>query len=223
MSFITQLTEMLTRVSTQLPLEMFVILGSFVEEIIAPLPSPLVMTLAGGLAEAQEYHLLAIVLLALLGAAVKTFGSYIYYILADKAEDLLIGTFGKFFGISHNEVESLGKHFSGGRKDEILIFLFRAIPVLPTSPVSVMAGLIKLPLKGFLLTTFLGLLIRNLIFLYIGYVGLASYQNILHRLESVESILTATAAVVVMLAIAGYWYTKNKERIQTWVEKRLGR
>ena len=42
--------DLLHRLATILPIPLFTVVAAFVEEVIAPVPSPLVMTLAGSLA-----------------------------------------------------------------------------------------------------------------------------------------------------------------------------
>lgn len=213
MMIVEQATAQLSALADKVSVEVFVFLGSLIEEVIAPIPSPVVMTLAGTIAHAQEKPALFLLLLAAIGATGKTIGSYLLYVLADKLEDAVLGKFGRFFGLSHAEVEKFGQHFKGNFKDEILIFLTRAIPIVPTAPVSILCGAIKIPLKSYLIAGFFGLLIRNLFYLYLGYVGLASYQSIIGQLDSVESVMTITLALATIGAFAAIWYAKNKDRM----------
>lgn len=213
MSIINQLTDQLTVYANLVPLEIFVFLGAAIEEILAPIPSPIVMTIAGSLAVAQGKIWTDLVILALIGAVGKTLGCYILYIASDKLEDIVIGKFGKFFGLSHKEIESLGMHFSGGLRDDIIIFLARAIPIVPTAPVSIVCGAIKIRLRTYLVSTFLGTIIRNMFYLYLGYVGLASYEKVIGQFESLEKIATVTLGLALVGGIAVIWYAKNKDKL----------
>jgi membrane protein DedA with SNARE-associated domain len=163
MNIIDQITSQLSALADKIPVEMFVFIGALIEEVVAPIPSPVVMTLAGTIAEAKEQPLIFLFYLSLIGAIGKSIGSYLLYVLADKLEDIFMGRYGKFFGVSHKEVEQFGKHFKGSFKDAIVVFFSRAIPIVPTAPVSIVCGAIKLPLKSYLISGFFGLLVRNIL------------------------------------------------------------
>lgn len=213
MSLFQTLTDQLTSFANMVPLEIFVFTGAFIEELIAPIPSPIVMTLAGTLAEAQQKPFVFLFLLALIGSIGKTIGSYLLYIISDKLEDVVVGKFGKFFGLTHAEIEKLGKYFNGGPRDDIIIFLARAIPIIPTAPVSIACGVIKVKLRTYLTSTFFGTLFRNMFYLYIGYAGFASYESVMSQFESVEKVVTVTLALILVGSIAIIWYVKNKDKI----------
>lgn len=213
MSFVAQLTDQLSVYANLVPLEIFVFVGAGVEEILAPIPSPIVMTIAGSIAVTQNKLWTDLLILAVIGAAGKTIGCYILYIISDKLEDVVVGRFGKLFGLSHKTIESLGKHFSGGLKDDIIIFLARALPIIPTAPVSIVCGVIKIRLRTYLVSTFLGTIIRNLFYLYLGYIGLAGYGKFISQFESVEKIATVTIGLALVAGIVVYLYAKNKDKL----------
>lgn len=196
--------------SQQVPVTWFVFIGSLLEEVIAPIPSPLVMLLGGSISAGQGSPLLFIGLLALIGAVSKTLGGLLIYVISDKAEDVVIDKFGKFLGVSHTDTEGLGKFFGQGKRDDIAIFLLRAVPVMPTAPVSVIAGLIKIDLKTYLIGTFLGLVVRNLIYLYLGYTSLGALESLSEGFDSLEKIgylILAVFAGVVLL-----WMYRKRRR-----------
>lgn len=193
-----------------MPLELFVILGALIEEIIAPIPSPVVMVLAGSLAHTQNYNLWYLLELAALGALGKTFGSWLIYLLADKLEDIVVGRFGKFIGVTHKEIESIGKKLDGSWKDNFFLFLARALPIIPSAPVSIACGAIKLNLKTFITSTYLGNLVRNLLYLYMGYAGFENYKQITNGLDGLESIgQIGLLLAVVGLVVWAYWKRKK--------------
>lgn len=162
------IVELLTRIGETTPIYLFVIIGSVVEELIPLVPSPFVVTTAGALAAAQNYGWTSLFALVLFVSAIKTVASWVWYAVADKTEDVVVGNYGKKFGISHQKLERIGKMLSKGVGDEIAIIILRAIPIIPTSAVSIMAGFIKLDIKPFLWTTFLGMTIRNTIYILVG-------------------------------------------------------
>jgi membrane protein DedA with SNARE-associated domain len=221
MQLIDTATEYLLSFSELVPVEIFTFTGALVEEIIAPIPSPIVMTLSGSLASAQEKALIYVLWLALVGAIGKIIGSYVLYVISDKFEDVFLAKFGKFLGISHKEVESIGQHFTEGGKDFWIVFFSRVVPIMPTAPVSVVAGLVKLNLRTYLLSSFLGYIGRNLIYLYIGYVGVESYEGLMSGVDSVESVVQLIIGAGLVIGV-GYMYTKRgKVDVLEWFKTKF--
>ena len=207
-----QIISLIKNLATTIPLDGFAFIGSFMEEIIAPIPSPLVMTTAGTLAHTQNHTLLYLFWLALAASAGKTIASWVYYVLADKTEDLILTRFGKFIGISHKEIESIGKHFNGTWRDDVILLVVRALPIMPTSLVSVVCGFIKLNMRTYLQSTFIGYFIRSFIFLCLGYTGIATYGNLSGEFVSIESIVKIVIGTGLFLFLIWVFYKRAKGR-----------
>ena len=213
------LISWLENLAQQIPVTRFVFIGAMVEEVIAPIPSPLVMMLAGSIAAAQASSLLFLLFLALVGALSKTIGSLIIYVLADKAEDVLINKFGKFLGFSHSDTEGLGKFLGQGKRDKYAIFLLRAVPVIPTAPVSIIAGLLKMDLKTYLASTFLGLIVRNSIYIYLGFTSLGALESLSEDFDSLERIGYLLLSVFAGFALLWMYRKRQRGNILSIVEK----
>lgn len=214
MKFLDYMIELLENLAPNIPLELFVLIGTFVEEVMAPIPSPMVMALAGTIAEAKNMALWYLLPLSFLGAIGKTLGAWVLYILADKLEDLVIGKLGKYLGVSHREIEGIGKKFNGGWKDNVVLFIIRMLPIVPSAPVSLACGVIKINIKTYLSSTFAGTFFRNLMYLYLGYAGLESYKNISKGFESIESIGQVILVTVVSAIVAWSYYKRKKNKQQ---------
>jgi len=211
MSIITDLTNLLTAISTKVPIPGFVFIGALVEEIIAPIPSPLIMTAAGSLAGAAGKSVVYLGLLAVIGAVAKTLGSWVIYIIGDKLEDVLLGKFGRLLGVSHKEVERMGSFLSRGKRDGVVMFFLRAIPIVPTAPVSLAAGLIKLRLRTYLTATLLGTAVRNVLYLYVGYAGLTTLEALNENLEAWET--WGYIGLFVLVCGVIIWFYKNRSKV----------
>lgn len=200
--------ELLESWANLLPLPLFTFTGALIEEVIAPVPSPLVMTLSGSLAEAKGMPVVYLALLAFTGAAGKTIGSFVIYWLADRFEDIITGRFGRFLGVSHKQIENLGARLEG-KGEWWAMFLLRAIPIMPTAPVSFAAGVLALNLRTYLTSTFAGIFVRNLFYLYLGYAGTSTLERINESLDVFETI-----GYVILLAIMGgvFLYIYKKRR-----------
>jgi membrane protein DedA with SNARE-associated domain len=203
------LTQSLLSYAQIVPLELFTFLGSFIEEVLAPIPSPIVMTLTGSIAQAQGKALAYLLVLSFIGALGKTIGALLVYFIADKAEDILIGKFGRLIGVTHAEVEALGKKFKGTWKDVFLLTFLRALPIMSSAVVSVCSGVIKIRLRVYIIATFIGTVIRDFFYLYVGFTGIGALQNLVEGFDSIESIIQAVIALGIVLCIAWiYWKRK---------------
>ncbi|NBO17532.1 MAG: DedA family protein, partial [Proteobacteria bacterium] len=101
---------------------------------------------------------------------------------------MVIEKFGKFIGISKEDVEKISNKLNSGSRDDLVLFFLRAIPIIPTAPVSVVCGLIKTNLRTYIFSTFLGTLVRNIIYLYLGFSSLNAIENINSEIDSFEKI-----------------------------------
>jgi membrane protein DedA with SNARE-associated domain len=212
--------------ATTVPLPWFVFIGSFAEEVISPIPSALIMGTAGSLALIHGQSLWYLVLLALIGNVGKTLGAWLYYFLGDKLEDLLVKPITKYLGIKHEDIESIGKRFTGHHwKDGGVLFLLRLIPPFPTTPVSLAAGIIKMDIRVFLIATYSANFIKDLVYLYAGYAGLARLHSLWRIIDTykygVDILVTiGIAAFLLFLYIyrgSGYRFL---EYIQSFLKKR---
>lgn len=195
------------------PVSLFAFVGSLIEELIPIIPSSVVMITAGLMAQVQGDRWWWLLIFALLASVGKTLGSWVFYFIADKAEDLATGRWGKVLGLSHQEIEHAGKVLSERKLDTIFLFTTRIIPVLPTTIFSVACGLIKLDLKIYLKVTLVGFFIRSLIVLVIGYLGVTGSHWLVAMFDQTESV--ALVIIIVLGAgLLGYLYWRKKRGLK---------
>jgi len=202
--------EQLIYLSKIVPIEIFTFIGSFLEDIIAPIPSPLITTTTGTLALAQGYGYVGLIWLIVIAALGKTLACIIIYIVADKAEDFILVHVGPKIGIGHAQVEKLGTYLTGSARDYVILTAIRALPIIPSLPVSIAAGVIKIPMKLYIIGTFIGTLFRSALFIIVGYIGLSAYQDIINGIDSVESISQIIIVGVLGVAITWFYYKRPK-------------
>ncbi|KKP59365.1 MAG: hypothetical protein UR54_C0028G0001 [Candidatus Roizmanbacteria bacterium GW2011_GWA2_34_18] len=191
------------QIISQIPIELIVFFGSIIEEIFPPLPSPLLLIITKIAAYNQKFSVLYILLLTSIAVFGKTIGSLFLYFLADKTEDIIVGRFGKWFNISHRDVESIGQRFTGSWKDTIILIFLRAIPIIPTTPVSLVCGIIKLNIRTYLISIFIGSFIRIFILLYLG---VAAYRSLITNVDNVIEV----SLVFIIVCLIGWFYYKRK-------------
>ncbi len=207
------LEKILVSFSNKMPLELFAPFASMIEEIIAPIPSPAVMIVTGSIASVQEKTFYYLFLLAILGATGKLIGAIFVYYIADKAEDFFAGTIEKFFGVRHEDIESFGKRLSGGWKDYFVMFLMRALPIVPSSLISIGSGVLKIPMKVFIISTFFGSIIRDFIYIYFGYASVSLIGDIIKHSESAESIIQMIVFGAIFIGLIFIYLKRRKKKL----------
>ncbi len=201
--------------STHVHLVWFVFLGEVIEEVISPIPSQAVLLTGGSLAQAKEYGLWAVVFFSLLASFAKSITTMGYYYLADKLEDRLVPRFGKYLGLTHEGLESIGKKLSRNspQKEFWSIFALRCLPILPSAPVSLACGAIKVNAKRFFWATVAGNTVRGGMIFLTGFLGFDVFQSLVSGVSGrdVWLVLAILAALVGIIAWS-YWQRYRKER-----------
>lgn len=195
--------------AAHVPLGWFVLAGSFLEEFISPIPAMFVTGLAGSIALIRHEAWWYLGFLAILASLGKTSGAYLYYLFGDKGEDMLIGRVGKWFGVTHADVERVGKRFTGQHwKDGGALFLTRVLPFMPTTPFSVAAGIFKMDIRIYILVTLVGYFIKDLGYLFVGYFGLARLSTLWRHIEHVKIVFDIGS--IFFIGIILYFVYQNR-------------
>ncbi len=189
-SEITQWIMELMRAHGQLS----VFIGVMIEQIIVPIPSPLIIMGAGailipsGLSIPQAFvQILWTIVLP--GTIASTLGSYIGYLISYYGGKALVIRFQRFLRVDWAEIEALERRFRG-KKEAWSIFLARAIPVFPISLVSIFAGLLRIPLRLFTIYTFWGSIFRCFFLGFFGWWMGTTYVKAATHLDSAETIVS---------------------------------
>ena len=195
--------------------QLAVFIGVLIEQIIVPIPSPLIIMGAGAILILPELSipnafLQILWIIVLPGTLASTLGSFIGYTISYYGGKALVVRLQRFLGVNWDEIENLGKRFQG-RKEALSIFLSRAIPVFPISLVSVFAGLLRIPIKPFTLYTFLGSIFRCFILAFVGWWIGSTYEKVATRLDSAETIVSIFM-LVAMFGVLGYLYYKLRKK-----------
>lgn len=188
---------------------LFVFIGSFVEEIVAPIPSPLIMATTAALAHSLQLPWLEILWILIVAAGSKTLSSLLVYWLAYESEHLLVGRFGKYVGLSTEMIEGVGRWVGKGYWDELVLLLLRSLPIVPSIVVSAACGVFKIDLRTYLWTTFVGTFIRNGIFFSILYFGWSQAEVVWNLLDD-RGELIALAAIALAGAAWLAWQMKGR-------------
>ncbi len=192
------------------PLPWFVFLGSGLEEFVSFVPASLVVGLAGTAALLEGRSLFYLLYLAVLGNIGRLFATYFYYWLGDRMEDLLLPRLKRFFGIGHDQVEGIGKRFSGNHlADGGALFLMRLTPFFPVTLTSIACGVIKMDRRVYLTASFAGNFLKDLLYLVLGYVGVASLSYLWQDIQAYKYYVDILTAVGVALFLAALYFFRG--------------
>ena len=181
----------------KVPLEVFAFFGSFLEEVIAPIPSSGVLLVTGTIAAAQGLSTAALLPLILLATLGKATGALIIYTLAKKLGATFIDRYGRFFGVTNTDITSFGSKRLTGRNQFWSLLILRILPIFPSAILSVGCGVLQIRTKVYITTTILGTIIRDSIFLYIGFTGV----EILHKLANLSATVESFVQIVLIIFV----------------------
>lgn len=202
-------------ISTHGALAVFV--AGILEEVIFIIPSSLVFLGAGFLLISPDASLWSAVFASFIKIGIPaslgvTIGSLFIYGLVYAGGRPAIARFGKYVGLSWEEIEAAEKKFTAGRMDETLLFVLRALPIFPISVISAVCGLIRLPWKEFFVVTLLGAFVRAAGSALVGWGVGKEYAYYAGQFEVVEKY---GLAVLVIGGIIAYWQIKKRLNRET--------
>jgi membrane protein DedA with SNARE-associated domain len=195
-----------------------VFVATLIEEIIAPVPSPIVplaggfFLLSAGLSFA-EVVVRSVLLIALPVSIGISLGSAVVYALGFFGGKPVIEKSGKWTGIKWRDIEEAEARLSRGRRDEITLFTLRILPIVPGVAISGLCGAVRYPFKKFITITYLGAFVRAFVLGILGWqVGevYATYADMISKYE--KYILLGV--VLIVLLVLGYYVVKRYTRTQ---------
>lgn len=168
------------------------------ETVVFPIPSEIVMPLAGWKLIADEGHGWYWVIPAgLFGALGSTLGALGIYYVAKLGGKPFVHKYGKWVLISRGDLEQADRFFQ--RWGNWAVFFGRMVPLV-RSLVSVPAGIVEMPVWQFTLYTFLGSFVWATGLAYGGYKLGENYEDIRNWMQPVEYPVAA------VLGVAIVWY-----------------
>lgn len=179
-----------------------IVLVMALENVFPPIPSELVMPLAGFMANEGTFNLIAVIIAGMLGSVI---GALILYYFGAWANELVIRRFirrwGRYAFISEEDLDvSLGYFHRHG---EVVIFFGRLIPIV-RSLISIPAGMDRMPMPKFLFFTVLGTTIWSAILSYAGWVLKENYELVAGYVERYQSVVI----VLVLLGVLAFVYLR---------------
>lgn len=179
-----------------------------IENLFPPIPSELVMPLAGFFAAQGKFHVMGVWLAGTLGSVLGALA--LYHIGAWTNERVLrwvIARYGRWIGVSVGDVDRALRIFE--TRGDLIVFVGRLIPVV-RSLISIPAGMKRMPVGRFLVFTTFGSAIWTGILTVAGMALGQNWQLVLGYLKTYQSV----ALVAIVCAIVGFGAWKLVQRRQ---------
>ena len=176
-------------------------LAMFLENIIPPIPSEIIMPLGGFFVYQQKLNFFILVFWGLLGTIL---GSLPWYYLGRLVNEKRLSNFlekkGKYLGISSNDLTKSKRWFE--KYGVPLVFWGRLVPGIRTL-ISVPAGIELMPLRKFLIWTTFGSFIWVALLTYAGYLFAENYSIVETYLDQIKYVVKPFLIIIFL-----YFLTK---------------
>ena len=189
------------------------------ETIVAPIPSEVILPMAGwkvsqSAADASVLEPLTnlawnIPLAVAFATAGSVVGAVVGYAIGAWGGRPLLDRYGRYVGIGAEDLDRADRWFD--RWGSWAVFLGRMVPLVRTF-VSYPAGISRMPMGRFLLFSTLGSLPWNLALIVAGFVVGENYAQIEAAIKPYEYVIYAVVAGVVLLLIGRFWWSKRSAR-----------
>lgn len=192
-----------------------VFMGSILEEIIPPIPSTLTQLTYGailfkGTVISITFFIKVIIMIGIPAAVGVLVGSLPFYAGAFFLGKPFIDRFGKWLGVSWSAVEELDKKFKKNKWDDVVFTGLRATPILPSIVLAVGAGVLRLPIRTYIIGTLIGTFIRASI---MGTVGAIVGSQLGTTADTVDKIgMIGFVFLGISCIIGVWWYFKSKKK-----------
>ncbi len=211
----TQILQIiLDMVKTHGSLSMFI--GGIVEQIIVPIPSPIITMSGGAFLISHNVSIFQALLEIISKVSIPysigaVIGTSMVFLIAYFGGRPLIDKFGKYVGISWALIEKIRADFQKTIRDELFIFIAVIIPVVPVSLMSGFCGAFRFKPTKFYPIMFLALIVRSVILGFIGFQMGEAFTGLANGLDKIESILTVVGAGLIL----GFLFLKREK----WLKK----
>ncbi len=195
-----------------------VFLATMIEEIIAPIPSPIVPLAAGFFLITPEttsfIHVLikvctVIALPVTAGIAIGSSGVYAIGFFGGKP---VLDRTKKWLGFGWEDVQKVENRLRRGKKDEWVLFFLRIIPIIPGVAISGLFGIIRYPFVPFITITIIGAFIRAFILGLIGWKVGEVYSAFAHTVEKSEDYILYVVIGILLIWGVRHLIKKHKAK-----------
>ena len=170
----------------------------FLENVFPPIPSELIMPMAGFAAAMGNMNIIAIIIAGTLGSVLGALPLYYLGTIFDEPRlHKLTKKYGKYLLIKPNDITNAQMWFN--KYGKAVIFFGRMIPAI-RSLISIPAGMNRMAMLPFLALTTLGSLIWTTMLAYAGYVLGVNYDKVATFIAPISKAVIIIVVMGVILA-----------------------
>lgn len=168
------------------------------ENLFPPIPSEVVLPLAGFVAAGGEASLLGMIVAATSGSMVGAFVLYgLSAAIGPARLRYLVVRFGRWFGVDETDLDRTEAWFD--RRANLAVLICRCVPLM-RSLISVPAGFRRMPILAFSVYTLIGALVWNLVLIGAGYLLGERWEHVGEPLDLLKN------SVLVIIGIGVAWF-----------------
>ncbi len=173
-----------------------IMLAMFLENLVPPIPSELIMPLGGFYVQQGQLQFLPVVCAGLVGTVLGAFPWYwLGRVVNEDRIELWLSRNGRWFGISPQELGRTRIWFT--RYGKALVFWGRLVPGIRTL-ISVPAGVELMPLGPFLIWTIAGSFIWTVLLTTAGFALGESYSQVESWIDPVSRVVKIVLLLVLI-------------------------
>lgn len=171
-----------------------IVLLMFIENVFPPIPSEVIMPLAGYMAAQDKLSLIGIISAGTVGSVLGSLP--LYYggrLLGEERLKEIADRYGRWLTISRKDIERAKSWFD--KHGGLAVLICRLVPGI-RSLISIPAGINRMNLASFLLYTLIGTLIWTALLAYLGYLLGSNFGEIGQYLDSASWVVLAGIVVI---------------------------
>lgn len=180
------------------------------ENVFPPIPSEVVLGLAGYTAAQGDATVIGMIIAATIGSVV---GAWVLYGFAAAVGPLrlraIVIRYGGWIGFSEPDLDRAEAWFD--RRSRIAVLVCRCIPLI-RSLISIPAGFRRMPLGVFTIFTLIGSLVWNSVLVTAGYLLADQWDRILDVTEPFQEVVVVILALLVVAVIVRKLLMVRRER-----------
>lgn len=170
-----------------------------IENVFPPIPSEVVLGLAGYTASRGDAWVVGMIIAATIGSVV---GAWILYGLSAAVGPVrlraVIIRYGTWIGFSETDLDRAESWFD--RRSRSAVLVCRCVPLI-RSLISIPAGFRRMPLGAFTLFTLIGSLVWNTVLITAGYLLADQWEKVLEFTEPFQTLVVVLIGVLVVALV----------------------
>jgi membrane protein DedA with SNARE-associated domain len=176
------------------------------ESATLPVPSEVVLPLAGWLVFLGQFNFLIAVVVASVGSLV---GTLIDYFIGYYLGRAVVLKFGRYVRLHESNLKTTEKWFA--KYGEEIVLVARFVPLMRTL-IAFPAGIAEMKLWKFIVFSIVGIVVWDAILIYVGYLFGQNYTQIITSLSNAFTFVEIAAIVIVIAVLVFLIRRKPKKK-----------